>query len=1777
MATIDDSADPKGSHAAVRAKERAKAIAILSNDPKYKKYTNQVEKCLATFDSISEWADFISFLTKLLKTFQSYMQYKEIPRKLIVAKRLAQCLNPALPSGVHQRALDVYAFILTVIGPEGLQRDLQLWSSGLFPFLQYAATSVKPALLQLYDTHYVQLREGLRPVTKAFILALLPGLEEEAGEFFEKVLGLLDRLSGTISPVFFFQNMWLILLTTPSARGTASSYLSRRLPKMNGDEDITPIVGQDLGLMIRAFAAALDDDQLLVRRSVLDLLVQSLRLDSAAMKGAQQEDRVILMKAAMGVVLRRDLSLNRRLYSWLLGPDEQSHAQIKFAQEYTLELLRSTLKDEMVSPWLDGNARPYKIFISLLDKWEIGSLLTDVLLLDALKAVKDRVLSWLPPQILISANTLYEAVEPHIVWKHLFNSMRLELLDQSSGTEAVQMVRFILTTFRMHEEEVQQIHLPLVFAAILNLINDLFRRDHSRIFKPSLISALGILVELLQHVSHVSLDRPLPALDSDGAEKDLLTSPYACAVKFYGIPSPPLEACPEAQKSMNSTMFALVFEDLVAISTLCASAVSSGVRSSPPFPSADVTCFIHSLDLLLGLLSRHSESYRAVEVDWKPSEWLTDILTFVQQTTSFALADRIVSLCAVLNKNVSIQPCLDLNQQQVMAQLLHGLLHFLQPKYALYHLRAVQQIWALEKTTGHRYAEPIISQTLTAEESKYSSKDFDAFGVLWRLTDDNLIPGFRLKLPMLIVMDTLKSDDPRVRRTGETWMRCSLKSYLRVLDPVLFDLMDPATQRSTVVVSHGGRDIRSFRYERPFDQHRVAYFLDSLLSLVRFGGQSFSKVARATPVKRCLCPELITRAETANVIHATSSYMDMLLEILIRYLQSEPKPSLENTLGPGNSRIHVTAIELLQAIISRGELDATTLATLEAVIVSKLYVSVHVDRLELQNKLLHVLHSILFASTPSIEGQRPKSRADIYADSSDDMSQTRRQPSFFTPPNPLLVQTLMDGISRNAKRPTLQHWVDFVLMTVPLFQGSRHHLVFPLSDCLCRQIRAALVDLRGISDRGERYSDATISATTDSELVMLLNALERLVLVSVAAEGSAGDDDATLVDRANPELGGLLGYVSNVFSADNTANNIPDDFLSPRSPGYRCLHEAIRTLYTIWLVSSWTPPTNSGGFGDSLVTLYTRVRARCRRVLERIFRAQSAEIMESIVECWQRDENWISIPANKSRLTFEMMDFLTSSAQTAVHMLCESISYRTQSSAERAKRHALNPNLSDAVLFHFLEEYLSQLEGPIAVQVWGRFLAFAKEVIANAHGYKLLIFPMLRCATVLSEKITQTSAVDDRRMRRELQETFTKLVDTCVLIAGRSFEQGNWIRRNNKDLMVPAINGRQSPLPRSHTEQAPIDDKGEGASMDDSLKPAWGDDLIDQIQEFIATRVLPNVRRVLLEGDKIASVCTNIAYYIVNPAMKSKTSHTLDVEAVILDILREMSKIPSASKAWRGPVSDALNDNRFFNTSPKMSGNWRPLVRALMDADRQGFAELIGKVGTASATNIFTNREYEMRLRSLNLRRLSFVVFSGEKNQFLTQLPSIQEKLVDILRTTVVAPSVHSEAYLCMRVLLLRLSPQNLSSFWPVILNEMLRVFEQIIVSPPADGSEDLPLILSACKLLDLLLVLRTEEFQVHQWMFVTDTVDAVYRPDSWEPEALLDQLAEVIADLPALVPDSKGKAKAKPPISSIRELLPFFSHVSIASYESVYASAGGNVDWEAIESGVLEEMFEGR
>jgi hypothetical protein len=113
-----------------------------------------------------------------MQVLSSNIKYPVIPRRVIIGKRLAQCLHPALPSGVHLKVLETYDIIFKCIGTQRLAADLFTYGSGLFPLLGYAAMNVRPALLSLYEAHFVALRQHIKPALTGLIIGLLPGIED---------------------------------------------------------------------------------------------------------------------------------------------------------------------------------------------------------------------------------------------------------------------------------------------------------------------------------------------------------------------------------------------------------------------------------------------------------------------------------------------------------------------------------------------------------------------------------------------------------------------------------------------------------------------------------------------------------------------------------------------------------------------------------------------------------------------------------------------------------------------------------------------------------------------------------------------------------------------------------------------------------------------------------------------------------------------------------------------------------------------------------------------------------------------------------------------------------------------------------------------------------------------------------------------------------------------------------------------------------------------------------------------------------------------------------------------------------------------------------------------------------------------------------------------------------------------------------------------------------------------------------------------------------------
>ncbi len=502
-------------------------------DKNFRRYASNVERALSLFDTaLQEWADYIAFLGRLLKALQSKPpDTAEIPHKATVAKRLAQCLDPVLPSGVHQKTLEIYAYVFAILDNEGLSKDLPLYLPGLSPTLSFAALSVKPALLSLFETFIVPLHPTmLRSASKAIVLALLPGLEEETSEEFERTLALLNKFrnavgrglssnasfSSVTGDQYFWQSLFLASITGSSRRQGALAFMMRELPRLgkptgpseesdhsdsrergpaNGQlpPEIEAVTSPEPGLLIRCFAAGLQDEQLLIQRGFLDLLVTHLPLQSAVLhQKVVSGDLELLVAAASSVVVRREMSLNRRLWTWFLGPEPSAGAdsapnspsspnlngkmhpvmsQIDHFELYGMATLVSAILKMFTKVGIMPSemARPYRICLSLMDRWEVGSLVIPRVFLPAMESVwrYQRIAASKEAfsEVLRSANVFFDGIESSSIWAELVIILveSLEIGQQNR----LDLALFIITNFNVKEEEMLTIHIPL---ATLTLI-----------------------------------------------------------------------------------------------------------------------------------------------------------------------------------------------------------------------------------------------------------------------------------------------------------------------------------------------------------------------------------------------------------------------------------------------------------------------------------------------------------------------------------------------------------------------------------------------------------------------------------------------------------------------------------------------------------------------------------------------------------------------------------------------------------------------------------------------------------------------------------------------------------------------------------------------------------------------------------------------------------------------------------------------------------------------------------------------------------------------------------------------------------------------------------------------------------------------------------------------------------------------------------------------------------------------------------------------------------
>lgn len=159
---------------------------------------------------------------------------------------------------------------------------------------------------------------------------------------------------------------------------------------------------------------------------------------------------------------------------------------------------------------------------------------------------------------------------------------------------------------------------------------------------------------------------------------------------------------------------------------------------------------------------------------------------------------------------------------------------------------------------------------------------------------------------------------------------------------------------------------------------------------------------------------------------------------------------------------------------------------------------------------------------------------------------------------------------------------------------------------------------------------------------------------------------------------------------------------------------------------------------------------------------------------------------------------------------------------------------------------------------------------------------------------------------------------------------------------------------------------------------------------------------------------------------------------MILDQLCEMASMPFTYKTWRKEVWEVFTDNKFFHMNATTCTKWLKVIGTALSIEKERMSELMTRIMTSPSNTFFSNKDQESLNRSLHLRRLSFVLFAGTLDQYVPQLPVIQEKIVELLKLDH-SEMVHTEIYLCLRVVLMRFSQKHLMNFWPVLITELVK------------------------------------------------------------------------------------------------------------------------------------------
>ncbi|CDW85800.1 n-terminal domain-containing protein [Stylonychia lemnae] len=188
-------------------------------------------------------------------------------------------------------------------------------------------------------------------------------------------------------------------------------------------------------------------------------------------------------------------------------------------------------------------------------------------------------------------------------------------------------------------------------------------------------------------------------------------------------------------------------------------------------------------------------------------------------------------------------------------------------------------------------------------------------------------------------------------------------------------------------------------------------------------------------------------------------------------------------------------------------------------------------------------------------------------------------------------------------------------------------------------------------------------------------------------------------------------------------------------------------------------------------------------------------------------------------------------------------------------------------------------------------------------------------------------------------------------------------------------------------------------------------------------------------------------------------------------------------KPYKREISELFYSDNFFQMSRRTLRKWCKIINHfILDQKDQVFEDLVYKWNTQAG--LLTSKDFEIKQKCIALKRVAFLVFSGDQDQYDDKLDLLLKKMTEGFKTNKKYSELRIQLFLLTRVLLLRLHSNSLADalrkLWPHLLNELVSIFE--------DAQSDCALTFEAIKTIELMSSLNIEDFQMNQWIFLVDS-----------------------------------------------------------------------------------------